>query len=152
MHKELNYVIIIILPSFPSRVLNVRIPLFTYSFRSSPWGVRFILHSVKRLQFKNNATTSPCCRHVRHVELYLLSPRPTLLSLMKHTWGKNNKTVKEYWKQVWKIKKMAAETRRIFFWLSKTFSGNFLRAGYPSRVQVKFKGKQKTQFLSQSLV
>ena len=38
---------------------------------------------------------------------------------------------------------MAAETRRIFFWLSKTFSGNFLRAGYPSRVQVKFKGKQK---------
>ena len=41
---------------------------------------------------------------------------------------------------------MAAETRRIFFWLSKTFSGNFLRAGYPSRVQVKFKGKQKTQF------
>ena len=41
---------------------------------------------------------------------------------------------------------MAAETRKIFFWLSKTFSGNFLRAGYPSRVQVKFKGKQKTQF------
>ena len=41
------------------------------------------------------------------------------------------------------MKKMAAETRRAFFWLSKTFSGNFLRAGYPSRVQVKFKGKQK---------
>ena len=38
---------------------------------------------------------------------------------------------------------MAAETRIIFFWLSKTFSGNFLRAGYPSRLQVKFKGKQK---------
>ena len=38
---------------------------------------------------------------------------------------------------------MAAETRKIFFWLSKTFSGNFLRAGYPSRVQVKFKEKQK---------
>ena len=32
---------------------------------------------------------------------------------------------------------MAAETQRNFFWLSKTFSGNFLRAGYPSRVQVK---------------
>ena len=41
---------------------------------------------------------------------------------------------------------MAAETWRIFFWLSKTFSGYFLRPGYPSRVQVKFKGKQKTQF------
>ena len=38
---------------------------------------------------------------------------------------------------------MAAETRIIFFWLANTFSGNFLRAGYPSRVQVKFKGKQK---------
>ena len=47
---------------------------------------------------------------------------------------------------------MAAETLRIFFLLSKTFSGNFLRTGYPSPVQVKFKGKQKTQFLSQSLV
>ena len=45
---------------------------------------------------------------------------------------------------------MAAGTRIIFFWLSKTFSGNFLRAG--SRVQVKCKGTQKTQFLSQSLV
>ena len=69
----------------------------------------------------------------------------------KHTWGKNNKTVKEYWKQVWKIKKMAAETRRYFFWLSKTFSGNFLRAGHPSRVQVKFQGKQqqeKTAFIT----
>ena len=33
-----------------------------------------------------------------------------------------------------------------FFCLSNTFSGNFLRVGYPSRVQVKFKGKQKTQF------
>ena len=63
----------------------------------------------------------------------------------KHTWGKNNKTVKEYWKQVWKIKKMAAETRRYFFWLSKTFSGNFLRAGHPSRVQVKFQGKQQQE-------
>ena len=41
---------------------------------------------------------------------------------------------------------MAAEKRRIFFWPSKTFSGRFLRAGYPSRVQVKFKGKQKNQF------
>ena len=40
---------------------------------------------------------------------------------------------------------MMAETRRNFFGLSKTFSGSFLRAGYPARVQVKFKGKQKTQ-------
>ena len=47
---------------------------------------------------------------------------------------------------------MMAETRRNFFGLSKTFSGSFLRAGYPARVQIKFKGKQKTQFLSQSLV
>ena len=38
---------------------------------------------------------------------------------------------------------MAGETRRIFFWLSKTFSGNFLCAGYPSRVLVKFKDKQQ---------
>ena len=36
-----------------------------------------------------------------------------------------------------------AETRRNFLGLSKTFSGSFLRAGYPARVQVKFKGKQK---------
>ena len=41
---------------------------------------------------------------------------------------------------------MAAETRRFYFFgLSKTFSGNFLRAGHPSRVQVKFKGKQQQQ-------
>ena len=47
---------------------------------------------------------------------------------------------------------MAAETRKIFFWLSKKFSGNFIRAGYPSRIQVKFKDKQKKKILSQSLV
>ena len=39
---------------------------------------------------------------------------------------------------------MAAETRILFFWLANAFSGNFLRAGYPSWVQVKFKGKHKT--------
>ena len=63
--------------------------------------------------------------------------------------------VKECWKQVKKKKKnkMAAETRRnLFFALKDAYSGNILRAGYPSRVQVKFKGKQKTQFLSHSLV
>ena len=38
---------------------------------------------------------------------------------------------------------MAAESWRNFCWLSKTFSGNFLRAVYPTRVKVKFKGKQK---------
>ena len=42
---------------------------------------------------------------------------------------------------------MAAESWRNFCWLSKTFSGNFLRAVYPSRVEVKFKGKQKTVFI-----
>ena len=64
---------------------------------------------------------------------------------MKHTWGKNNKTVKEYWKQVWNITKMAAGVVEKFLWLSKTFCGSFLRAVYPSRVQVKFKGKQQQQ-------
>ena len=38
---------------------------------------------------------------------------------------------------------MAAETRRIFFGFQIAFSGNFLRPGYPSRVQVKFKGTAK---------
>ena len=52
--------------------------------------------------------------------------------------------------QVIEVYKSTGST--ILFWLSKTFSGSFLRGGYPSRVQVKFKGKQKTQFLSQSLV
>ena len=48
---------------------------------------------------------------------------------------------------------MAAETRRnLFFAFKDAYSGNILRAGYPSRVQVKFKGKQKTQFLLHSLV
>ena len=36
---------------------------------------------------------------------------------MKHTLGKNNKTVKENWKQV----KMATETRRIFFGFQRRF-------------------------------
>ena len=31
------------------------------------------------------------------------------------------------------------------FWLSKAFSRSFLRPVYPSRVQVKFKGKQQQQ-------
>ena len=41
---------------------------------------------------------------------------------------------------------MAAGAAEKFVWLSKTFSGSFLRAVYPSRVQVKFKGKQKPSF------
>ena len=106
--------------------------MFTYSFRSSLWGVRFILHSVKRLQFKNNATTLPCSRHVRDVKLYLLSPRPTLLSLMKHTWGKNNKTVKEYWKQRWRPKRRGISFKDVFWkfslrWLPLTGSGHIQR-------------------------
>ena len=51
----------------------------------------------------------------------------------------NNKTVKDCWKQVWKIRKMAAESRRYFSLLSKAFSGNFFRAVYPSRAQLKFR-------------
>ena len=35
----------------------------------------------------------------------------------------------------------AGDTEK-FFWLSGTFSGRFPRTFYPSRVQVKFKGKQ----------
>ena len=34
---------------------------------------------------------------------------------MKHTWGKNNKTVKENWKQVWKNKKRWRPKREEFF-------------------------------------
>ena len=37
---------------------------------------------------------------------------------------------------------MAAGDTENIFWLSETFSGRFPRAFYPSRVQVKFKGKQ----------
>ena len=45
-----------------------------------------------------------------------------------------------------KNKKDCGRNEEEFFWLSKTFSGNFLRVGYSSLVRVKFKGKQKTQF------
>ena len=38
---------------------------------------------------------------------------------------------------------MAAETQKKFFWLSKTFSGNFLRAGYPSRGSGQIQKKTK---------
>ena len=38
---------------------------------------------------------------------------------------------------------MTAGIAEKFFWLSKTFSGRFLRAVYPSRVRVNLKGKQK---------
>ena len=38
---------------------------------------------------------------------------------------------------------MSADLGEKFVWLSKTFSGNFFRAVYPSWVQVKFKGKRK---------
>ena len=58
---------------------------------------------------------------------------------MKHTWGKNNKTVKENWKQVWKMEKMAAETRRMFFWLSKTFSSRWLPLTGLGQIQRKTK-------------
>ena len=46
-----------------------------------------------------------------------------------------------------KNKKDGVRNAEKLFWLSKTFSGNFARAGYPSRVQVKFKGKQKKGFI-----
>ena len=38
---------------------------------------------------------------------------------------------------------MAAGVAEKFLWLSKTFSGRFLRAFYPSQIQVQFKGKRK---------
>ena len=51
--------------------------------------------------------------------------------------------VQEYWKQAWKIRKMVAASRRNLFWLSfQDVFWKFLCAVYPSRVQVKFKGKQ----------
>ena len=67
---------------------------------------------------------------------------------MKHTWGKNKKTVKEYRKQVWKITKMAAGVAEKCFWLSKTFSGSFCLVVYPSwkSMHVKIHTKM-TQFL-----
>ena len=46
---------------------------------------------------------------------------------------------------------MTAGIAEKFFWLSKTFSGRFLRAVYPSRVRVNLKGKQtkkKTVFIA----
>ena len=42
-----------------------------------------------------------------------------------------------------KNKKDGGRNAKNFFWLSNAFSGNFLRPGYPSRVQVKFKGTAK---------
>ena len=39
----------------------------------------------------------------------------------QHTRWKNNKTVKENWKQVWKNKKVAGETRIIFFGFQRRF-------------------------------
>ena len=43
---------------------------------------------------------------------------------------------------------MAAETRRIFFWLSKTFSGNFLHAATPRRFRSNSKENKKTVFIT----
>ena len=40
----------------------------------------------------------------------------------------------------------AVKSWRNFFWLSKTFSGNFLHAVYPLWIQVKFKGNQNSSF------
>ena len=65
---------------------------------------------------------------------------------MKHTWGKNNKTVKEYWKQVWKIKKMAAETRRICFGFQRRFLGIFFSLATPHGLRSNSKENKKPNF------
>ena len=58
---------------------------------------------------------------------------------MKHTWGKNNKTVKENWKQVWKNKKDGGRKAENFFGLSKTFSSPWLPLSGLGQIQRKTK-------------
>jgi len=46
------------------------------------------------------------------------------------------------------MRKMAAESWRNFCWLSKTFSGNFLRVVYPTGLRSNSKeNKKKTVFI-----
>ena len=54
---------------------------------------------------------------------------------MKHTWRKNDKTVKEYWKQVGK-QRWRTNRWEIGLWLSKAFSGSFLNPVSPLSAQV----------------
>ena len=57
--------------------------------------------------------------------------------------------VAELWSSANRMTFQTTASREICLWLSKTFSGNFIRAVHPS--QFKFKGKKERHFLSYSL-
>ena len=69
---------------------------------------------------------------------------------MKHTWGKNDKTVKEYWKQILKITKIAGGVADNFFGFPRRFLDVFFALSVlTSSGQIQ---RETKKFLSYSLV